>query len=180
MRKSFTLVEILIVIGIIGILAAGLLLMINPQRQLGKAFDGKRKEDLSRMKKTFEDFYTDRSRYPRGDEVCYDSNSSSRIDAEGNTACTCKMCGQRSKGALKLYTAQLACDPESPNKDILYDYDCFDDSPQWYRMYVKLNALDAEGQSLSCQLTNGNGTCGPSSEKNYSYGVTSSNVSLEH
>jgi prepilin-type N-terminal cleavage/methylation domain-containing protein len=43
---GFTLVEIVVVIGIIGVLAAGLILLINPFKQFANARDAQRKSDL--------------------------------------------------------------------------------------------------------------------------------------
>ena len=45
--KGFTLLELLIVISLIGVIAAGLLAVLNPMEQISKANDAKRKTDLS-------------------------------------------------------------------------------------------------------------------------------------
>lgn len=46
LRKGFTLIELLVVIGIIGILAAIVVIAVNPGRQFAQARDTQRRSDL--------------------------------------------------------------------------------------------------------------------------------------
>ncbi len=62
--KGFTLIELLVVIGVIGVLAAGLVVIINPAGQLGRARDAERKSDLAQIQKALEVYYDDYSKYP--------------------------------------------------------------------------------------------------------------------
>lgn len=64
LNRGFTLIELLTVIGILGILASGLLVVINPVGQLQKARDAQRKSDLGQIQKALETYYQDNNGYP--------------------------------------------------------------------------------------------------------------------
>lgn len=66
-NRGFTLMELLVVIGILAILALIILLMLNPMTQIKKAYDGKRKTDLAKLKNVLEDYYNDHNCYPETD-----------------------------------------------------------------------------------------------------------------
>lgn len=61
---GFTLIELIVVIGILSILAAGSLLALNPVAQFQKANDSRRKSDLSQIQKVLEAYFQDNGKYP--------------------------------------------------------------------------------------------------------------------
>ena len=63
-RKSFTLIELLIVIAILGILAAAVLVAINPGKRMGQARDAQRKNDLGQLKNALETYNVVYGSYP--------------------------------------------------------------------------------------------------------------------
>ncbi len=63
-RKGFTLVELVLVIGIISILFSVALAMLDPLGQIQKANDVRRKSDLSQIQKALESYYQDKGKYP--------------------------------------------------------------------------------------------------------------------
>lgn len=63
-NRGFTLIELLVVIGIIGILAGGLLIMINPGAQMAKARDAARKSDLQQLNNAIKRYYVANGSYP--------------------------------------------------------------------------------------------------------------------
>jgi general secretion pathway protein G len=62
--KGFTLVELLIVIGVIGVLAGSLLIIINPTKQLDKSNDSKRRAELKQIQTALELYRADVGSYP--------------------------------------------------------------------------------------------------------------------
>ena|SRR5256885_14295713 len=62
--KGFTLIEVLVVIAIIGVLAAAVIAALNPITQIRKATDARRKSDLAQIQRGFELYYNDNQKYP--------------------------------------------------------------------------------------------------------------------
>lgn len=157
-----TLLEILIVVSIIIALAIVVLIALNPQGQINKANDGKRKSDMATLRKVLEDWYNDKNCYPIPSQICYDAPS-------GNT---CHICGQKTTSPnFSPYLPSLPCDPSDPYHDYLYQFDnsiC----PTQYQIYTNLsNTSDPAIISTGCLSG-----CGPGNS--YNYGVSSPNSGL--
>lgn len=158
--EGFTLLEILIVIGLIVMLAVVLMLLFNPKLQIEKAWDSKRKQDLAAIRYSFENYYNDKMSYPQSSDVCY-------TEAENNNGnCYCRICATK-KANDNILSSNL-CDPQSSSKDYLYQFDCSQTQPQWYRVCAVLsNNQDVEA-SKTAAVTN------------YNYGISSSNTTAEN
>lgn len=156
-QAGFTLIELLIVIAIIGVLAGGLLLILNPIGQIQKANDAKRKSDLSQLQKALEQYYSDAGKYPV------------------NTA-TYQITGAPWGGSWSTYTSVIPKDPSS-QKNYVYITDA---AQQSYWLYASLdNIKDPQvcnnGAACTNATANGVGTaCGSNNICNY--GVSSSNT----
>lgn len=147
-KYSFTILELLLTVAIIAILATAVLALINPKKQIEKAWDGKRKKELSTLQKVLEDWYNDKNCYPKPSEICYQTLS----ETEGY------ICGNEPTSPdFSPYLNKLPCDPQHPNKKYLYQVDNFD-CPSSYKIYALISENPNTGS--------------------YNYGVTSSNISL--
>jgi len=63
-NKGFTLLEILLVVGIISVLAGIVIVAINPGRQLAQVRNTERKSDIKQIKNSAEQYYIDYNTYP--------------------------------------------------------------------------------------------------------------------
>ncbi len=64
LSKGFTLVELLVVMGVIAVLATVLISVINPNTQFAKARDGQRKAYLEQIRSALEQYRADQGSYP--------------------------------------------------------------------------------------------------------------------
>ncbi len=62
--SGFTLIELVIVIGILGVLVAVVISVLNPARFLGKGRDAKRQSDLKLVQTALEGYYSENNSYP--------------------------------------------------------------------------------------------------------------------
>lgn len=63
-KSGFTLLEILLVVGIIAILAGIVIIAINPSKQLAQVRNTERKSDLKQLYNAITQYYIDNSSYP--------------------------------------------------------------------------------------------------------------------
>lgn len=170
-KKAFTLLELLIIVSLIAIVAIAVLILLNPWRQIAKAQDGRRKNDLAALQKALEDYYNDRGCYPTPAQICYNSPTSLP-----NGTYTCNICGNESTSpSFSPYLSRLPCDPQHPTNKLLYQVNSLT-CPSWYRIYSELSAVwSRESDSAGC----GEGGCGPKPSYGYDYGASSPNISLE-
>ena len=152
-QKGLTLIELLIVIAIIAILI--LLSWVSWRQQIDKANDADRKEDLDRLKTSFEEYFNDNEAYPPQDIL--------------------DNCGGNE---MSPYLSSIPCDPTT-NQPYCYVVDPA--NPYGFRILVPLqNNSDVDIAELGCDGTN---YCGFEEEcsdlgEGFNYGVSSSNISV--
>jgi len=167
-NPCFTLMELLIIVAMLTLVATVVLVFLNPKKQLEKVWDGKRKHELSQLKKVLEDWYNDKQCYPKPSEICYDAS---------DIKTTCHICGRSPQSpSFSPYLSSLPCDPQSPTKEYLYQVDDVD-CPRLYRIYTTLsNSSDPAIAEVGCSQN-----CGPGDVTGYiyNYAVTSPNTAPE-
>lgn len=162
MKKSFTLLELLIVVSLLMTVAIVVLVALNPWGQINKSYDGKRKTELIQLSKILEDYYNDNNCYPKPSEVCYPLINGT----------SCNICGNNSNSPdFNPYLSRLPCDPQHPTKKYLYQVDSIS-CPIWFRVFTILsNTTDPAIAEVGC-------TDGCPTNLNYNYGVSSPNTGL--
>lgn len=136
-RNAFTLMEVTIVIGLIVTLLTAAIVLLNPIKQIEKAWDGKRKHELGQLRKVLEDYYNDKQYYPSGSTVCYDGITPDPVNP---SISYCDICGKNSGSPpFSPYLRELPCDPQYSQKNYRYQYDTGNTNPQWYRLCTLLS-----------------------------------------
>jgi general secretion pathway protein G len=164
---GFTLVELIVVIGIVAVIITALLYTLNPLEQLRKSADTKRKNDLAQIQRALELYYQDNGSYP-----------TSSADFKIINNLTTLAWGS----AWQPYIAALPKDPAA-SKTYVY-YSPASANGQTYYLYASLErgSKDAQacnnGNACTSITTGGAGfpaatSCGTTC----SYGISSPNVS---
>lgn len=162
-NKGFTLVELLIVIGILSILSMAVLLTLNPFTQIQKGNDAKRKADLSQVQKALEIYYQDYGAYP--DQLNYKLDP---ITTPGSPPVKT----QKDWGSSwQPYMNVIPSDPV-PTKYYVY----YTPDGQSYYLYASLDRGSKDPQVCSGDLCTGSGidmTTKPCGSGNCDFGVSS-------
>ena len=64
MKKGFTLIELLVVIAVLAVLAAGVMVAINPGKRIRQANDAKIRNDIGQIATALQAYYTTNQLYP--------------------------------------------------------------------------------------------------------------------
>lgn len=171
--KSFTILELTIVVAIIGLIAVAMFVLLNPFKQIQKSQDTKRKHELTQVSKVLEDYYNDKGCYPKPTELCYDN----AILISDNTY-TCHICGHHQMSPpFSPYLSRLPCDPQYSSKNYLYQVDN-NTCPTWFRIFSQLsNREDQDSLAIGC--ITGCGVRSTPPDYKYLYAVKSPNIGLD-
>lgn len=85
--KGFTLIELVVVVAIISVLAAVLVVVLNPLKQFQRARDAQRRNTLKQLQGLLERYYNDHDAYPSTGGLYYSSepNNNASVDSTHST-----------------------------------------------------------------------------------------------
>lgn len=142
--SGFTLVELVVSLGVIAVLLVMAFFVVNPQEQLRKYWNGQRKQDLEQIRTALDVYYNDHGCYPTG--VPFGDGWTeeeavlmSKVPEDPRLQCTSTGC----------YPYQYIVEPETS-------------CPQWAVLYAKLEGtikqLAVPGARNQCEYIGEKGT----------------------
>lgn len=154
-QQGFTLIELIVVIGMLGILLISVITTFNPVAQYNKATDGTRQHDLEQIQRSLDAYYNDTGCYP-----------------------TSLTFGQKWSSGSQVYMDKIPQDPScaiDSTKCYEYETDTTSTCPQWNVLYAALrsSAVPAHACILSEKTS-----CVPSNynARGYNYCTASGNI----
>jgi prepilin-type N-terminal cleavage/methylation domain-containing protein len=125
-HKAFTLPELLVVVALVAIIASALLTTINPFTQYLRGYDTVRRDDLTRLRTAFENYYIDHD--------CFPSN---------------ELLSQCGSNALAPYLDKVPCDPGTKQPYTLLSLPENSSCSQKFAIYSELaNKADTRGDFI--------------------------------
>jgi prepilin-type N-terminal cleavage/methylation domain-containing protein len=115
-NTGFTIIELLVVIGLIAVLAAAAIALINPVAQMQKAIDAQRKSDLAQIQRALDLYYYDNQQYPS--VLAFGSSWTPYVQKIPNDPKTPKTYGYKTTGQAYYLYASLdrgTTDPQACN-----------------------------------------------------------------
>ena len=171
-NKGFTLIEMILVVGILGILAVGAIVALNPVAQFQKGNDVRRKSDLAQVQRALEAFYQDYGSYPIGN-----GSTGYLINYMDKTQTPAVSVTIHWGSAWQPYMNLLPQDPNSNKKYVYYS------TGQSYYIYASLDRGSSDPQACNkgtaCSSIATNvvtSPCGTSVAMVCNYGVSSPDV----
>lgn len=138
-QQGFTLIELVVSIGILAILAVAALAALNPLEQFAKARDGQRKSDLAQIQRMLEQYYQDHGNYPKS------SGSYTITDFNGNSVVW---------GGSSGWPPYANLVPSDPDSNRRYVYYAAGTNPQKYQLYTAIERGPSDPQTCMATVTN--------------------------
>ncbi len=170
-QKGFTLIELIVAIGILAILATFIMATLNPYEQFAKSQDARRKSDLSQVQKALEAYYQDNGRYPYSTT---DEESPNYAIKSGEADNAIKAWGT----SWGQYMQVLPKD-SSGRTYVYYTDDATDNQSYWLYASLERGSKDIQAcnSGLICTGVPDGAICGENVNHICNYGVSSTNVS---